>query len=148
MVTDSKKLIQEGDNLGDYIILRLLGQGSLGATYLSEHRFLKKNFVLKILDSSLCENVDFLNRFESEVAILAMLDHPNIVKVHNVSEAQGHYFLVTDPIIDEKGEVLNLYDYLRQRGGRLPEDEIVQIASQIASALDYAHQKGSQHDPF
>lgn len=109
---------------------------------------MKKNFVLKILDPTLCENPDFLNRFETEVAILANLDHPNIVKVHNVSEAQGHYFLVTDPVIDEKGELLNLYDYLRQRGGRLPEDEVVQIASQIAAALDYAHQKGSQHDPF
>lgn len=148
MLTDTKNVIQEGESLGDYAILRQLGQGSLGSTYFAEHRFLKKNFVLKILDPSLCENRDFITRFEREVAILATLDHPNIVKVHNVSEAQGHYFLVTDPVIDEKGEVLNLYDYLRQRGGRLPEDEIVQIASQIASALDYSHQKGSEHDPF
>ncbi len=148
MLLDAKKVIQEGDNLGDYTVLRMLGQGALGSTYLSEHRFLKKNFVLKILDPSLCENADFLSRFETEVAVLATLDHPNIVKVHNVSEADGHYFLVTDPVIDEKGELLNLYDYLRQRGGRLPEDEVVQIVTQIASALDYAHQKGSQHDPF
>jgi formylglycine-generating enzyme required for sulfatase activity len=140
--------IVEGQQLGDYTILRSLGHGSLGSTYLSEHRFLKKNFVLKILDASLCENRDFLTRFETEVAILSNLDHPNIVKVHNVSESDGHYFLVTDPVIDEKGDVLNLYDYLRQRGGRLPEDEIIQIAMQIASALDYSHQKGSQHDPF
>ncbi len=148
MLTDQKRPIEEGSQLGDYTILRMVGQGSLGMAYLSEHRFLKKNFVLKILDSSLCESTDFLNRFETEVAILATLDHPNIVKVHNVSEADGHYFLVTDPVMDEKGELLNLYDYLRERGGKLPEDEIVQIATQIASALDYSHQKGSQHDPF
>ncbi len=146
--TDQKRKVEEGEQLGDYTILRMLGQGSLGATYLSEHRFLKKNFVLKILDSTLCEQPDFINRFETEVAILASLDHPNIVKVHNVSEAQGHYFLVTDPVIDEKGEVYNLYDYLKHRGGRLPEDEVIQIVSQIASALDYSHQKGSIHDPF
>lgn len=95
--------IVEGQQLGDYTILRSLGHGSLGSTYLSEHRFLKKNFVLKILDASLCENRDFLSRFETEVAILSNLDHPNIVKVHNVSESDGHYFLVTDPVIDEKG---------------------------------------------
>jgi formylglycine-generating enzyme required for sulfatase activity len=148
LFTDQKRPIEEGSQLGDYTILRMLGQGSLGTTYLSEHRFLKKNFVLKILDSTLCENPDFIHRFETEVAILATLDHPNIVKVHNVSEAQGHYFLVTDPVIDEKGEVYNLYDYLKQRGGRLPEEEVVQIASQIANALDYSHQKGSIHDPF
>lgn len=148
VTTDSKKIIQEGNTLGDYTLLRMLGQGSLGMTYLAEHRFLKKNFVLKILDVTLCENNDFIRRFESEVAILATLDHPNIVKVHNVSEEEGHYFLVTDPVIDEKGEVLNLFDYLKQRGGRLPEDEIIQIMTQVAAALDYAHQKGSQYDPF
>jgi formylglycine-generating enzyme required for sulfatase activity len=148
VVTDLKKPIQEGDNLGDYTVLRLLGQGALGSTYLAEHRFLKKHFVLKVLDDSLCGSRDFMSRFESEVAILATLDHPSITKVHNVSEAQGHYFLVTDPVMDEKGETLNLYDYLRERGGRLPEEEVVQIVSQVASALDYCHQKGPQHDPF
>lgn len=140
--------IHEGQPFGDYLILRRLGQGALGTTFLAEHRFLKKMYVLKVLDPELCQNHDFIRRFETEVAILAMLEHPNIVKVHNVSESDGYYFLVTDPVVDEKGEVLNLYDYLRERGGRLPEDEIVQIASQIAAALDYAHQKGSAHDPF
>ncbi len=164
VLADSKKLLQaghiqegsagvywenyQGRHLGDYTLLRLLGQGALGASYLGEHRFLKRNFVLKILDPSLCENTDFLHRFETEVAILATLDHPHIVKVHNVSEGEGHYFLVTDPVIDEKGEVLNLFEYLRERGGRLPEEEVVQIMTQIASALDYAHQKGSQAEPF
>lgn len=143
-----KLTIHEGQTLGDYTVLRQLGQGALGSTFLAEHRFLKKTFVLKILDKELCQNSDFLHRFETEVSILATLDHPHIVKVHNVSEADGHYFLVTDPVVDEKGEVLNLYDYLRERGGKLPEDEIVQIATQIAAALDYAHQKGSTHDPF
>jgi formylglycine-generating enzyme required for sulfatase activity len=140
--------IHEGQKLGDYIILRQLGQGALGATFLAEHRFLKKQFVLKILDQELCQNTDFLPRFESEVAILATLDHPHIVKVHNVSESEGYYFLVTDPVMDEKGELLNLYDYLRERGGRLPEEEVVQIATQIASALDYVHQQGPANDPF
>ncbi len=146
--TNQKSPIQEAEHLGDYTILRQLGQGALGSTYLAQHRFLKRPFVLKILDAELCQNSDFLSRFESEVSLLAALDHPNIVKVHNVSEAEGYYFLVTDPVMDEKGEILNLYEYLKQRGGRLPEEEIVQIAKQIGAALDYCHQKGSIQDPF
>lgn len=127
------------ETMGDYLLLRHLGAGSLGECYLAEHRFLKKNFVLKILDESLCQTPDFLERFEREVAILANMNHPNIVKVHNVSESRGKYFLVTDPVIDEKGEVLNLFDYLKLRGGKLPEEEVIEIGAQIASALDYSH---------
>lgn len=144
--TLSIRKFQEGESFGDYTILRLLGQGALGSVYLGSHRFLKKSFVLKILDKELCQNSDFLARFETEVSILASLDHPNIVKVHNVSEAEGEYFLVTDAVLDEKGEILNLYDYLKERGGRLPEDEIVQIITQVAAALDYAHEKGPGSD--
>ncbi len=134
--------------LGDYTLLRCLGVGALGAAYLAEHRFLKRSFVVKILDEELSRDVDFVQRLEKEAALLATLDHPHIVKVHNVSEAEGRYFLVTDPVLDEKGEATNLYDYFRQKGGRLPEDEIARIAHQIASALDYTHEKGQSADPY
>jgi formylglycine-generating enzyme required for sulfatase activity len=138
----------EGKHLGDYTLLRCLGLGALGAAYLAQHRFLKRSFVVKVLDDELSQDADFVNRFEREASVLATLEHPNIVKVHNVSEAGGHYFLVTDPVVDEKGETLNLFDYCRQRGGRLPEEEIVSIIHQIASALDYTHAKGQATDPF
>jgi formylglycine-generating enzyme required for sulfatase activity len=138
----------EGKNLGDYHLLRCLGLGALGAAYLAQHRFLKRPFVVKVLDSELAHDADFVNRFEREAAVLATLEHPNIVKVHNVSESDGHYFLVTDPVIDEKGETTNLFEYSRQKGGRLPEDEVVKIIHQIASALDYTHEKGQAADPF
>ena len=113
----------EGKNLGDYLLLRCLGIGALGTAYLAQHRFLKRPFVVKVLDSELAHDADFVNRFEREAAVLATLEHPNIVKVHNVSEADGHYFLVTDPVMDEKGETTNLYEYCRLKGGRVPEDE-------------------------
>jgi len=138
----------EGKNLGDYLLLRCLGIGALGTAYLAQHRFLKRPFVVKVLDSELSHDADFVNRFEREAAVLATLEHPNIVKVHNVSEADGHYFLVTDPVINDKGETLNLYDYCRERGGRMSEDEVVKIIHQIAAALDYTHEKGQAADPF
>ena len=137
-----------GRSLGDYLLLRCLGIGALGTAYLAQHRFLKRSFVVKVLDSELAQDSDFLNRFEREAAVLATLEHPNIVKVHNVSEADGRYFLVTDPVMDEKGETTNLYEYCRLKGGRVPEDEVVKIVHQIAAALDYTHEKGQATDPF
>jgi serine/threonine protein kinase len=142
------KEMMEGKNLGDYLLIRCLGLGALGSAYLAQHRFLKRSFVVKVLDSELAHDSDFVNRFEREAAVLATLEHPNIVKVHNVSEAEGYYFLVTDPVVDEKGTATNLFEYSRQKGGRLPEDEIIRIIHQIASALDYTHEKGLAADPF
>ena len=89
----------EGTHLGDYTLQRCLGMGALGAAYLAQHRFLKRSFVVKVLDDDLAQDSEFVNRFEREASVLATLEHPNIVKVHNVSEADGHYFLVTDPVV-------------------------------------------------
>lgn len=129
--------------LGDYIILKELGEGMLGKAYLTQHRYLKKLFVLKVLPTELCENSNFIERFETEVALLATLDHPNIVKMVNVSCAEGKYFLVSEAHPD----ALTLTDYLQQER-KLTEEEIWTIGSQVASALDYAHQKSFGDQPL
>jgi len=135
-------------SLGDYAILKQIGQGALGDVLLAQHRFLKRTFALKVLPEDLAADKHFLQRFEREVSALSTLDHPHIVKMHNVSEADGRYFLVTDCIVDERGESLNLDQYLSQKGGKLSEEEIVKIVHQIASALDYAHEKLYGDQPF
>src|SRR5579872_4388397 len=127
--------------LGDYTVLKQIGQGSLGEVLLAQHRFLKRNFALKVLPEDMSADKDFIQRFEREVGALAALDHPHIVKIHNVSAAEGRYFLVTDCVSDEKGEALNLSQYLGLMKERLSEEEIVKIVHQVASALDYAHEK-------
>jgi formylglycine-generating enzyme required for sulfatase activity len=138
----------EGRQLGDYVLLRFLSRGALGETYLAEHRFLKRPFIVKILDKELSHDADFVQKLQQEATWLATLEHPHIVKVHNVSEADGAFFLVTDPTLDEKGAVTTLYDYFRQKGGRLAEEEIVRFAHQIAEALDYTHEKGKSAEPY
>ncbi|NGX43492.1 MAG: Serine/threonine-protein kinase pkn1 [Chlamydiae bacterium] len=125
--------------LGDYNIIKQIGQGALGAVYLAEHRFMKKQFALKVLPDDLCSDRAFIQRFEEEVGQLSMLEHPHIVKTHNISYDQGHYFLVTDCIVDNVGETTNLAHYLQDRGGRLSEEETFILLHQIADALDYAH---------
>lgn len=133
--------------LGDYIILKELGDGMLGKVLLAQHRFLKKPFVLKVLPAELSENTSFIERFEKEVALLGTLDHPNIVKIDNVSSADGKYFLVCEALVDSKGTAMNLTQYLEHHK-RLSEDEIWTIAKQVAAALDYAHQKNFGDEPF
>jgi formylglycine-generating enzyme required for sulfatase activity len=126
--------------LGDYNIIKQLGIGSLGSVYLAEHRFMKKQFALKVLPDELSQDRGFIQRFEDEVKVLSELNHPNIVKIHNISFAQGSYFLVTDCIVDSIGEPLNLFQYIREQK-KLTEDDILNCLRQLANALDHAHKK-------
>lgn len=128
--------------LGDYRILKKIGAGPLGTTYLAEHRFIKKQFALKVLPEELAQDRAFIDRFEEEVVKLALLDHPHIVKVHNISFAEGLYFLVTDCVVDTLGETTNLAQYMASRKERLREEELVSVLGQVAEALDFAHVKG------
>ena len=127
--------------LGDYTIIKPIGHGTLGMVYLAEHRFMKRQFVLKVLPEELASDRGFIQRFEEEIGLLASLDHPNIVKIHNISFAQGQYFIVTDCIVDELGETTNLAQYVAGLGRRLDEDELFHLLKHIAEPLDYAHQK-------
>ena len=132
--------MSELHTLGDYKIIKQIGQGALGTVYLAEHRFMKKQFALKVLPEELSsDNRAFIQRFEDEIGILANLDHPHIAKMHNISHDAGNYFLVTDCIVDEMGETTNLGQYMLAQGERSKEDDIYGMIRQIADALDYAH---------
>lgn len=127
--------------LGDYTIIKPIGQGTLGMVFLAEHRFMKRQYVLKVLPEEISSDRGFIQRFEEEIALLASLDHPNIVKIYNISFAQGLYFLVTDCIVDELGETSNLAQYLTGLGRRLDENELFDLLMQVAEPLDFAHSK-------
>lgn len=132
-------------SLGDYTLIKQVGQGSLGSVFLAEHRFMKKQYLLKVLPPELSEDRSFVTRLEEDVAALALLDHPHIVKIHNVSYANGRYFLVIDCIVDELGETTNLAQYLLSLSAPLKEDEVFNLLMQIADALDYGHSKNLIH---
>ncbi|GAB4191261.1 MAG: SUMF1/EgtB/PvdO family nonheme iron enzyme [Simkaniaceae bacterium] len=134
--------------LGDYNLIKQIGGGPLGSVYLAEHRFIKKHFAIKVLPEELAGDRNFIKRFEKEVKCLAALDHPHLVKIHNISFADGVYFLVADCIVDSLGETTNLAQYLIHRREPLSEEEIKGILYQIASALDYAHQKQADGRPL
>lgn len=129
------------DTFGDYSLQRLLGSGAFGDVYLAEHRFIKKPYALKILPEALCRDAAFMKRFEEDVHSIAQLDHPNIVKIHNITCRDDRAFIVMDPVVDSFGETMHLERYLSLKGRSLGEEEYVSILRQVASALDYAHEK-------
>ncbi len=126
-------------NLGDYTIVKQIGQGSLGNVYLAEHRFMKRQYAIKVLPEELSQNKGFIQRFEEEVGLIAALDHPHIVKIHNISYADGCYFLVMDCVVDELGETTNFAQYMAEQKNPITEENLYDWMKQIAGALDYAN---------
>ena len=134
--------------LGDYSLIKKIGKGTFGSVYLAEHRFIKKRYAIKILPEDLSCDEDFIKRFEKEIGILATLEHPSIVKMHNISCADGHYFLVMDGVEDGNGEVTNLEKYLSKKGKVIAEKDVETILRQLASAIDYVHDLTIDGEPL
>lgn len=124
--------------LGDYCLIQELGQGALGCAYLAEHTFLKRKFVIKLLPEELTKSKEFVQRFEKHIPLLSQLDHPHIATIYNATRFDDNYVVVSEAIAGTSGEMINLAHYLHKKRGELSEEEILSIARQIASALDYA----------
>lgn len=129
--------LEEGRTLGDWLLLKHLGQGPLGHVYFAEHRFTKKKGALKILPEELSTDRAFLSRFEEEVVQSSAIEHPSITKIFNASFVDGLYFLSTECVVDEQQETQSLSQYLA--GRRASQQETLKVAEQVASALDHAH---------
>src|SRR6266516_4748961 len=120
-----------GQQLGNYRLLRLLGRGGFAEVYLSEHVYLKRRAALKVLNTSL-EDED-IDPFLAEAQLLARLNHPHIVRVHDFAVEQATPFLAMD---------YALHGTLRHhhpRGSCLSLATTVAYVKQVATALQYAH---------
>ncbi len=133
------------EQLGDYTIQKQLGQGAFGSVYLAEHRFIKRPFALKLLPQEISTQPTFMRRFEAQIGEIAALDHPNIVKIHNISCSDDRYFIVMDPFVDTLGQTMNLDRYLELKGRALIEEDWLALLKQVGSAIDYAHELGIVH---
>ena len=125
--------------LGDSLILgRELGGGGMSRVFVAEERALGRQVVVKVLPHEMAAAVS-IERFKREIALAARLQHPHIVPLHAAGESDGlPYF--TMPLVE--GESLRAR---LARGGELPIAEGVRILREVASALDYAHEKGIVH---
>src|SRR5262245_9312865 len=127
-----------GTHLGSLEITALLGRGGMGEVYRARDTKLKRDVAIKILPDELSLDVDRLRRFQREAEVLAALNHPNIAAIHDLREANGSRYLVLELV---EGETLQE----RLKRGRIPIDEALPIARQIAEALEAAHESGIVH---
>ncbi|KPK31858.1 MAG: hypothetical protein AMS24_05370 [Chlamydiae bacterium SM23_39] len=134
-------------SIGDYLILKKIGEGVFGSIYLAEHKFMKKKYVIKLLPEDISKDVNFVKNFEKDIGILAKLDHPSIVKLHNISCSEGRYFLVMDSVLNEDNEKVDLEQFLSVKQN-FSERNLEIILKQIASALDYAHDNFIRSEPI
>jgi tetratricopeptide (TPR) repeat protein len=130
--------LSAGDCLGRYEILEPLGAGGMGEVYRARDQRLGRDVAMKVLLTELSADADRLARFEREATTLAALNHPNIVTIHSVEEAEGVHFLIMELV---EGETLA--ELIPEGGVSL--GRFFDLAIPIAEALSAAHGKGVTH---
>ncbi len=121
------------EQVGEYIIRRLVGEGGMGKVYEAEERLSKRRVALKVLREELARSEHARGMFLNEMQILAHLEHPNIVRSLASIESDGKLVTVLEFL-----EGRTLRELLNERG-RLPWDEAAFIATSVARALVAAH---------
>ncbi len=127
-----------GQTLAHYKILEKIGSGGMGDVYLAEDTKLDRKVALKVLPPELAESEQRRARFTREAKAIAALDHPNIVQVFSVEEADGIHF-ITMQLVHGK----TLTELLPKNG--FPLDRFFDIAIPLADAVAAAHQEGITH---
>ena len=111
----------------------------MGTVYLAEHTTLGRRFAVKRLSSALTLDPRFRERFFREARYQAAMDHPNIVRVTDMVEKDGQYFLVMDYV---EGQSL---DRVIKHQGALTETQALSVLMEILNGLSYAHTQGVIH---
>ncbi len=128
-----------GRTLGEFHLLRKLGQGGMGHVYLAEQLSLKRKVALKILSADVADNPSALQRFKVEAEAVARATHANIVQVYVIGEAEGQHYMALEYV-----EGRNLREFLAKKG---PPELLValSIIRQVAAALQRAGELGIIH---
>ncbi len=130
--------IHIGSRFDRYEIISLLGAGGMGEVYLARDTKLDRKIALKILPLAYTHDNDRVLRFEKEARAVSALNHPNIITIYEVGQAENAHFIATEYI---EGQTLRK----KIRRSRLSIGEAIEIAIQIAGALHAAHSAGIMH---
>jgi eukaryotic-like serine/threonine-protein kinase len=125
--------------LPGFELIRKLGEGGMGVTYLARQVSMHRLVALKVLRKSLSRSSEFTERFRREARLSGKLNHVNIVQAIDVGEAEGYHYLVMEYV---EGKTLK---ELLPSSGALDEETALHIAMQMARALAYANQSGIVH---
>src|ERR1041384_7955845 len=138
LLAEDQPELSEGEQIGHYKVVSLLGVGGMGHVYLAEDAKLGRKVALKLLPTSYTRDGSRLRRFQQEARSASALNHPNILTIHELGEVGGRQFIATEFV---EGETLR--EHLRRGPLNLPET--LDIAIQIAGALAAAHKAGIVH---
>lgn len=140
-VSGSRLAVANGSPFAGYTILRQLGAGGMAEVYLALHPRLPRRDVIKVLAEAVTADPEFRERFNREADLAATLWHPHIVGVHDRGEFQGQLWISMDYV--EGTDAARLVKE-RYHGG-MPIEDACAILHAVASALDYAHDRGLLH---
>jgi adenylate cyclase len=127
-----------GKNLGPYVLQVRLGSGGMGEVYRAHDTRLHRHVAIKVLSASLADDSTSRERFEREARAVAAINHPHICTIHDVGNSGSVDFLVMEYL---EGETLAA----ALSRGPLAVPRAIDVASQVASALDAAHRAGIVH---
>ena len=130
--------MEPGTKLGHYEILSAIGKGGMGEVWKAKDTKLGREVAIKTLPDEFAQDADQVARFRREAQLLASLNHPNIAAIHGFEEDKGTHFLVLELV---EGDTLAD----RVKRGAIPLEESLNLALQIAEALEAAHEKGVIH---
>jgi serine/threonine protein kinase len=124
---------------GKYRLLEHLGSGGMGMVYLCEHISMRRRVAIKVLPVKYAEDASYLERFYREARAVAALDHPNIVRAHDIDQDGKLHFLVMEYV--EGGSLQDIVS----RFGALDINRAAHYMSQAAWGLEHAHEAGLVH---
>ena len=124
--------------LAHYTIISKIGSGGMGEVYLAQDRKLDRQVALKILPPEFANDSDRMNRFVREAKSASALNHPNIITIHEIGNTDGTHFITSEYV---QGDTL----HNRLRQGSFDLKTSLDIAIQVASALNAAHKAGIIH---
>jgi len=132
------KKLSANTSLSHYRIVSKIGAGGMGEVYLAEDTQLERQVALKVLRAEIADDEERVRRFVQEAKAASALNHPNILTVYEIGNFENSRYIATELI---KGETLRD----RLRGGPLPLCETLDVALQVAAALNAAHEAGIVH---
>jgi eukaryotic-like serine/threonine-protein kinase len=127
-----------GSNLGHYQVQGLIGKGGMGEVYRAHDTKLGRDVALKLLPPQFARDPERVARFKREAKLLATLNHTNIAQIYGVEDSGETHYLVMEFVPG-----MTLAD--RTLSGPVEIDEALRITSQIAEALEHAHEKNVIH---
>ena len=134
-------LLNAGDVFAGYTIERVLGSGGMGDVYLAQHPRLPRLDALKVLSTNSTRDDEFRARFAREAELAATLWHPHIVGVHDRGEFDGRLWISMDYV--EGTDARHLVE--QQYPSGMPYQDVLEIVTAVAEALDVAHERGLLH---